>query len=261
MKTCFTAKITRTSVITLFAIFMTFLGTTQYLQAQTKNPFQGFNFGISGGHISSKRSGTNSFVLEARPYNLVTGSYSQSGGGIGVELGYNHVLSSNIFLGVNFSSHISDVQGAYIDSVMDGADQFTSEAWHRLENITMAEGRVGYAKNRWLAYGSLGYSISKARNDASFTRLLLYPTGPARLYGSWTDEEPQSSMTVGTGVAYMVGDKVSLGIDYDFIKVKGDSNGFDGSVGTLQTGSIPVNMKANIKSDIHFLKLSLSYRL
>jgi opacity protein-like surface antigen len=248
-------------LVVLFLFSTTIICSTQQLHAQSKNPFHGFNFGISGGHISSTRSGTNSFKLEAIPYSIKTGSYNQSGNAFGVHLGYNHVLPSNLLLGVNISSYISDVQGEYVDSLMDGADQFTSEAWHRLESVTMAESRIGYAKNRWSVYGSLGYSISMARNDANFTRLLRFPTGTARLYGSWTDEEPQSAMTLGLGASYLIGDKISLGLDYDFIKVNGDVNSFSGAVGTFQTGSVPVNMLAVIKSEIHFAKLSISYRL
>jgi opacity protein-like surface antigen len=229
--------------------------------AQTSNPFSGFSFGAQGSYISSSRSGTNSFVLENFPYKLSTSSYSQSGGAMGMHIGYDYVSPMGLLFGAKLSYSVSDVHGEYIDSVRDGIDQFTSDAQHRLESIAMAQGRIGYATSSWAAYATGGYVISSARNDAGFTRLVPSSTGGAvRLYGTWSDVEPQSGWTVGAGGSVMIDDHVSLGICYNFVEYDKDQNGLSGSVGTFSTGSVPIYMNSDIDTEMHMVSLNLSYR-
>ncbi len=209
--------------------------------AQTSNPFHGFSFGVQGSYISSSRSGTNSFELETIPYKVSSSAYSQSGGAMGLHVGYDYVLPMGLLFGAKVSSSMSDVSGEYLDNVRDGIDQFTSEAQHRLESVTMAQGRIGYATSSWAVHASGGYVISSARNDASFTRLIPSGTGGAvRLYGSWTDTELQSGWTAGAGGDVKIDDHVSLGVTYNFVEYDKDLNGLHGAVGTFATGSVPI---------------------
>ncbi len=78
----------------------------------------------------------------------------------GVGLGYDHELPSRILLGVE-----GDVSFPYF--VEDGA--FTSRAGSKgevtgkLDFVSRARGRAGYALDRWLLYGTFGLAWSQAR--------------------------------------------------------------------------------------------------
>ena len=216
---------------------------------------------MHGGLSTGQRSGVNTFYLEGTTFERSSTVYHQSGGQIGVHMGYNYVFSTGLFLGGRFSYSLSDINGELIDSLRDEIDQYTSDARTRLESIALAQGRIGYATDDWAIYASGGYTIVTARNDASFTRLLQYPSGPVRLYGGWSDVEPQSGWNAGLGALYKIDDRVSISLEYSFLEFDDDVNGLPGTVGSFTTGSVPIYMNAKIDTDMHVFSVGVSYRL
>lgn len=251
-------------MVRLFLVLAALLllnGAQSVFANDSNNPFHGFNIGIQGGYSMGQRSGVNTFYMEGTTFERTSVVYNQSGGHMGVHMGYNHVLASGLFFGGQLRYSFSDVQGELIDSLRDEVDQYTSDARTRLESMVIAQGRIGYATESWSVYAVGGYTIVTARNDASFTRLLQYPTGPVRLYGAWSDVEPQSGWTVGAGAAYAIDDRVSLSVDYNFLEFDEDVNGLPGTVGSFSTGSVPIYMNAKIDTDMHLFTFGISYRL
>jgi opacity protein-like surface antigen len=225
------------------------------------NPFNGFNIGMHGGFGSAQRSGVNSWWLEGASLVSEWGQFKQSGGQVGLHMGYNYVFPSGLLLGGRVSFATSDVNGMTIDSLRDEPDQFTSDGRNRIESIAMAQGRIGYATDSWSVHAIGGFTIATARQEGSFTALTPTPSGPARLYGAWYGSEQQSGWVAGVGAALMLTDRVSVNVDYTFLEFDKVTTGLPGSAGVLGAGSVPTYLTAVVDTDMHLFTVGVSYRL
>jgi opacity protein-like surface antigen len=253
----------RTVIAWSIAMLVSAASVSLVAASDSTSPFHGFNIGMHGGYGSGQRVGVNSWWFEGLDIERGWDQFSQSGGQIGVHMGYNYVLPSGLLFGARVSFAASDIHGMDIDSVRDGADEFTSDGRNRQESITMAQARIGYATDTWSVHAIGGYTITTSRNEGSFTSLTpaAVPPGGERIYGSWSGVEMQSGLVAGVGAGFMLTDRVSVSLDYTLLLFDKVTNGLPGSAGILGSGSVPTYLTSVVESEMHLFTVGVSYRL
>jgi high affinity Mn2+ porin len=135
-----------------------------------------------------------------------TGSYFE-----GLAAGYNYVLPSHIVLGVEGDlSFPSDISGSQaVSSVSTGeASYFDTVLWSGT-----ARGRIGYAFDNWLLYGTAGIAFSRDQID----RTQLSGTAGKAVAGDIdTELLTRLGVTIGAGVAVGLTPKLSAKLEYRF---------------------------------------------
>lgn len=111
-----------------------------------------------GGHVGYGRGGATSSTA----FDAGAGSGNNAFGSsfAGVQAGYNVVFPSRLFLGVE-----ADVSFAnfYLDDQITARSTSRSVITDSLDYVGRARGRVGYAFDRWLIYGTGGFAWSQSR--------------------------------------------------------------------------------------------------
>ena len=140
-----------------------------------------------------------------RPARVIT-DFDLGGSGVlgGGQAGFNYQTGSWV-LGIEGSLAGTDVD----DSVRSPFPLFPDVYTMELNWLTTVTGRLGHAFDRWLAYGKAGWA------GADVDLVLHDRVTPVRASGStWAD-----GWTVGGGAEYAFGDRVSLGVEYDYIEL------------------------------------------
>ena len=175
------------------------------------NNWSGFYLGAMGGYAQENSSGNG----------------TQSGGFAGGTAGYNWQMG-NVVLGIEADAAWADI-GATVGSpavlALEG----------RIRDMGTVRGRVGYAFDQVLIYGTAGYAW--ADNRLTFT-------GPG---GSLSDSKIHSGWTAGAGVEVMFAPKWSVKAEYLYRSFE-SQNYFAGiappglASGTLNLNSVQVGV-------------------
>lgn len=194
--------------------------------------YAGVNGGIGGDKVDYPFSALNNSV--GGNFNLT--SFGGFGGG---QIGYNWQFAPNWVLGIE-----ADIQGSSIKSDLSGAINGLGgiSAGTKLTYFGTVRGRLGYAFDRVLVYGTGGFAYGSADTKLSIN--------PAVLSYSKTDDV--TGWTAGAGVEWAMTNNLSLKTEYLYMR-------FDRSnVYSLWSG--PTNI-VNIdnKIDVHTLKFGLNY--
>jgi outer membrane immunogenic protein len=163
-----------------------------------------------GGQIGGAWSDTgwhnanNNWFNTLGPTRVINNFDIDAGSGVlgGGQVGYNFQSGPWVF-GVEASIAGTDLEGSRRSSVFPASDRYTTEiSW-----LTTVTGRVGYAWDRWLAYGKGGWAGADIDLD-------LFDQGtPVRARSStWAD-----GYTLGGGAEYAFGNNFSLGVEYAYI--------------------------------------------
>ena len=112
--------------------------------------YLGGHMGYGRGHVTSTM-----FDTDAAPFAGSFGSLF-----VGLQGGYNFVFPSRVFVGIEGDMSFANF---YADSQI--ASRFTSHSnvTDDIDYIGRARGRVGYAFDRWLIYGTGGFTWSQSR--------------------------------------------------------------------------------------------------
>jgi high affinity Mn2+ porin len=111
-----------------------------------------------GGHVAYERGHTNNTLFDPDP-----APSSRSFGSLygGLQMGYNYVLPSRLLFGgeadVSFPNFLED--GLISGQMTTGGTSVTD----KVDYIATLRGRVGYAFDHWLVYGTGGFAWSQAR--------------------------------------------------------------------------------------------------
>ena len=112
----------------------------------------------------------------------------------GGQIGYNYMITPNILLGLEVDLSAADIKASSTSTTATGTSSTDSkDNW-----FSTARGRVGYAFNNWLVYGTGGFAWT---HDSS-TRTVLASTVPALVGQSSTSSGTLNGWTVGAGVEY-----------------------------------------------------------
>ena len=181
----------------------------------------GFYVGLYGG------AGWGRHAYSATGFN---NTYNSSGGLLGAFAGYNWQLNSPIVLGVEGDLAWASIKGD--DGGIGGSTDSSQYRW-----LGSLRGRVGYAVDRWLVFGTGGWAFANVRHTSNFG-----------IGDSFTNT--LSGWTVGGGVEYAIQPNWTVRADYRYFDFGSYSratpaNGvFPYSVGNrLQTITIGLSYK------------------
>lgn len=136
------------------------------------------------------------------PYLGATLGYGFGSFGASNALGDTNVsgIKGGLYGGYNFDLGNQIVVGAEVDGNVDGVDGTTSQGKAKQRWDSTARGRVGYAFDHYLAYGTAGAAISGAKVET--------PTGD--------DSATHLGWVVGAGIEGALTDKVTARVEYQY---------------------------------------------
>jgi outer membrane immunogenic protein len=141
----------------------------------------------------------------------------------------------------------------------------------RVGELFLATARLGYAWDRWLAYGKGGFASAEVKTAFQATVLttvvqgVQLPTG-ATFAGqsSGSSSERQPGWTLGAGLEYMVTRNVTFGVEYNFINLQDRTQTAGATIsenilGTIKNVTAPISYRVD-PDDIHSVTARLSYK-
>ena len=124
----------------------------------------------------------------------------------GGQIGFNYQSGAWVF-GLEALLAGSGIKGDVASTFGAADDQFTV----RIDTLLLGTGRLGYAWDRLLAYGKAGVAAARIRASVSDV------VGPN--IGSGSDAVWQFRPTFGLGLEYAITPNVSLGVEYNYIRL------------------------------------------
>ncbi len=189
-------------------------------EARTYN-WTGFYVGLNGGGAFGQSNWTD-------PALPATGNFTVSGALFGGTVGANYQLGS-VVLGVEADGDWSNVSGTTFNTSCVGVGCQTNSDW-----LATARGRVGYAWDRVLVYGTAGGALANVQAAAG-----LFP------FSSST----QAGWTAGAGIEYAFAPNWSAKVEYLFVDLANASCGTTNCGGTTTTVSFNENI---IRGGVNF---------
>jgi outer membrane immunogenic protein len=164
----------------------------------------GFYIGIEGGGGWGRSQHYRNDPL-ASPTTVglpLTRGINPSGGLAGGTVGYNYQFSNNIVIGLENDISWTDIKGgARLAPPFNGAEAFhTNQTW-----LDTLRGRVGYAWDRWMVFGSAG---------AAFTNEDLQFCNAPTFTGCLGQSKTVTGWTAGAGVEYAFAANWSAKVEY-----------------------------------------------
>jgi len=106
-------------------------------------------------------------------------------------------------------------------------------------------GRLGYAWDRWFAYGKAGYA--GGRVETSLSTPLDFSAAQTRTHHGWT---------VGLGVEYMLGPNIAVGLEYSYI----DLGNAHYRLRDLVVDVVPIEVRTDNDVTAHSVLARLNYK-
>lgn len=181
--------------------------------------YVGANFGY--GHANADWTNRGSTALFADYLPGESFSHAMDGLIGGGQIGYNYQRGRWVF-GVEAMFDVSAISGKQLSSTLFGAGDDWFEA--RISALAVASGRLGYAWDNVLAYGKAGFAFANIR--ASVDDVAGVNTG------SGSDSQWRSGPAFGLGVEYGVTPDLSIGIEFDYIRLDSGSYQLGGGAGS-----------------------------
>ncbi len=179
-----------------------------------------------------------------KPFNAFTGTGSYFEG---FEAGYNYVFPSHLVLGVEGDlSFPSDISGSQTVSAISTGQASYSDT---VQLFGTARGRIGYAFDKWLVYGTGGFAFS--RDQLERTQLSGTPIGGTAAAGDVdTELLTRLGATIGAGVEVGLTPRLSTKLEYRFFDFP--------SSGVFFT---PAAQHYDSDLMLHTVQLGLNYKL
>ena len=161
----------------------------QFIQPLPIFTWTGFYVGINGGYLfDTGNSGRSGFG----------NSSSGDGFSIGGTLGYNYQIG-NVVLGLEGDLAYVELNGRN-NSAFGGGNGFGSNDMNYLGTV---RGRIGYAIDRFLIYGTGGLAFADQKNNANFGG-----------FGRSSNDDVKFGYTLGAGVEYAFTNNWSVKAEY-----------------------------------------------
>jgi outer membrane immunogenic protein len=181
------------------------LPATTYARAPTivdpATNWTGFYLGIEGGYDWGRSQ--LYFSDPAVPASMgraLTGGIKANGGLVGGTFGYNHQFSNNVVVGFETDGSWTDSKGTanYVAPFSPTETAEASQSW-----LYTVRGRLGYARDRWLVFGTGG---------VAFTDESMQLCSPA--IGCGEQSKIAAGWTAGGGVEYAFTGNWSAKLEY-----------------------------------------------
>ncbi len=185
--------------------------------------WSGIYVGINGGYAFG-----NSNWNSTSGFSPGTGNFKIKGGLVGGTLGVNFQSGSFVY-GIEGDGDWTNIKGNTSGGACAGAGLFcqTSNDW-----LATFRGRLGYAFDRVLVYGTAGGAVGDVKG--TFTSPIL----------SLSTDSTQFGWTAGGGVEFAITDNVTAKAEYLFVDLSNGS--LNCTVAVCGTASVPVQFDASI---------------
>jgi outer membrane immunogenic protein len=261
----------------LFALATTNAASAADLLMPTKAPppppaynWTGFYLGANGGGGWSHDS-ASSISLTTFGASALSGSSSASGGFAGGQIGFNYELPSQVVLGIEADADWANIGGTtsgcpvYITGAFTGFVAGCSNTSATLNDFGTLRGRLGYAVNNILFYGTGGWawgnsSGSNAHTCVSGIGAVCPGAGIPFTGGTASFSNGVSGWAAGAGVEWALAPHWTVQLGYLHLQFDDVSTSFTETV-TIPggTGSEPTNISSN--HGIDTVRVGLNYRL
>ncbi|MGB6535201.1 MAG: outer membrane protein [Xanthobacteraceae bacterium] len=162
-----------------------------------------------------------------------TGNFDVDGGLFGATLGFNYQVGSFVF-GVEGDGDWTDIKGSAGAAVCPGTCQ-TSNEW-----LATLRGRVGYAIDRVLVYGTAGGAGGNIKGT------LTTPVGTV------SSDSSEFGWTAGAGVEFAITENLTAKVEYLFVDLSNGSLSCSVAVCGATT-SVPVSFDSSlIRAGLNF---------
>jgi outer membrane immunogenic protein len=245
----------------------------------------GFYAGLNAGYgWGTGKTTTNAFIGPYHPSLVgalpVSAAMSQAFPGnidtdpkgftLGGQIGYNWVRSSVLY-GVELDLRgawmkgsadaigVAPVVGFPVNSLFCGSSK-TDE----LSYLSTLRGRIGYAGDRWLVYGTGGLALGHVKTTLTSTEVLTGSVGSVTtaMPSSVSGSSNRLGWTVGVGAEYALSDKWSLKGEYLYYDLGSTDVQSQFTSYQLGTGAVfaSANAKTSTKWTGNLLQIGVNYR-
>jgi outer membrane immunogenic protein len=172
----------------------------------------GFYAGLNAG--GGWDANANSIVISTTPplggYPATTNVTNARGALGGATFGYNW-QRSNVVFGLEADIDASSIRNDFPGRVINGfGDALTAQK--DLNYVSTIRGRLGYAFNNVLVYGTGGFAFGGVHNQLVDV-LTVPPTGTVTLQRNTTE----TGYVVGGGIEYMIAPRWSVKAEYQYV--------------------------------------------
>lgn len=186
--------------------------------------WSGVYFGVNAGYGWGESDVTENPIQLLGIIPSSFGSSNDVNGFIGgVHLGLNKqfdhwVLGGEFRLdGANIDGSTGDCAG--LTSVVGVPGLVRFDCSSKVNWVAAALARLGYAQDRWLAYGTLGWAVAGVSYNASINVPIIGLSLPSG------QNDTADGFAFGGGVEYALSDSLTLGVDYTRMNLKDDGGG------------------------------------
>lgn len=215
-----------------------------------RNNWTGFYAGIHGGGAwgDVDADGPGILTTTRGVFNgTANASVDVDGGIYGGHIGYNHQFG-NIVAG----GEVSYTHGAVKGSVLPlGTNHLNDEnTSFEVNSLFQAVFRLGYAFDKALVYGKIGYANARVEIDSIDT------DGSPNTFAG---DQRQGGLVLGAGLDYEIFKNVLIGIDYSYINLKSEQHVMD--FFNVDFGRVVGDVAlSDVDPDIHAVTARLTYR-
>jgi outer membrane immunogenic protein len=166
----------------------------------------------------------------------------------GAQSGCNYQLNPNWVIGVEAQFSWSDIKGDFsTDPFLFGKSAGRGTFSAKTDWVTTVAGRVGYAWDRWMLYGTAG--IAWVRDKYSLVR--TEPPDPFFVSAS----ETRSGWMLGAGLEYALSNNWSAKLEYNYLDFGSKRIALAGTFRVDQ-----VTSEVGIDQQLHVLRFGVNYR-
>jgi outer membrane immunogenic protein len=172
----------------------------------------------------------------------------------GGQIGYDWQISPQWVLGVVADFQASDMHGSASASVTPppGFANTVQRNRAKIEWFGTVRGRVGYAANNWLIYGTGGLIYGKVKSDVA---LDCAACGPPLFYAGQTSST-KTGWTAGGGIDFGLTPNWSIGAEYLYFDLGNVS-----TTAVLTSGAVTrATFTANSEFTGHIVRTTVNYR-
>ena len=217
----------------------------------------GVHGGIGGGTFNHAFTGDPQEIIA--PQKALPNSYGENeditafGAFGGAQVGYNHQLNPNWVIGVEADLAASGIKAkdSWSNNWNDGEEVQTRDMETMIDWFGTIRGRLGYAMDNLLIYGTGGAAYGSVKTSASYENAWNY--GEYRYGDSFSHSDTKFGWTAGAGFEYGVTENITFKTEYLYVDL--GSIGISGYNGFLDdTG------RTSVDTAFHTLKAGLNYK-
>jgi outer membrane immunogenic protein len=149
--------------------------------------------------------------------------------------------------------------GARLAAITEpGVDGFNGRLRSSLDWLATARASIGVTTGSLLFYATGGVAFAEVGQRASFTALVGPDPGAVLVAVSGKNDDTRVGWTVGAGVEAMLGDRLSVKLEYDYA----DLGKVKGQFGDYLNITNRIRQSVNLSEDVsvHAIKVGLNYR-